>query len=243
MVKFQPYNIIIHGTTKRRRAGFPFEDDNGPSAKSYEERIRVTLNAIGNRSVGRVLFRSLCAAVPVYVVPYTGDTCNARTGQLTSDWKQGIWIQYSPENWTYDNCGRYPGYRPVETLFHEMVHASRFTNYGGFAGINLTPLDRMLDYEEFLAVMLTNVFRSEEGARKFNRDYVTGALVSQSDLELFLSSRIDYINAVDYFLKDQLVKLVVPLTTPFNPFRDIKKLKSNYAASPLRGFIPELLRR
>jgi len=93
MIKYRPYNIIIHGSTKRRRGEFPFEDDNGPAAKSYEERVRVTLNAIGNRSVGRVLYRSLCPTVPVHIAPYTGEACNARTGQLTSDWLQGIWIQ------------------------------------------------------------------------------------------------------------------------------------------------------
>ncbi len=242
MIKYLPYNIIIHGNPKYRRGEFPFEDNNGPAAKAYEERIRVTLNAIGNTRVGRCLYRSLCASVPVYIVPYTGDACNALTGQITSDLKTGVRIQYSPETWSFDRCGRFPGYRPVESLFHEMVHASRFTNYG-FAGSNQAPLDKMQDHEEFLAVMLTNVYRSEVGARKFNRDYVTGTLVSQADLENFLSSKMDYINAIDYFLNDRLGKLAVSLTTPFNPFRDINRLRTNYANRLHNAFIPELLRR
>jgi hypothetical protein len=242
VITYQPYNIIMHGNPRYRRGSFPFQDDDGPGAKGYEERIRVTLNAIGRTGIGRALFRSLNPHVPVYILPYTGDACNAVTGQLSSDWKKGIRIQYSPETWAYDKCGRFPGYRPVESLFHEMVHASRFTNYH-FAGLNQKPLEKMQDHEEFLAVMMTNVFRSEQGAKKFNRDYTTGELVSQSDLEAFLSSRMEYINAFACFLSDSMVKLTVPLTAPFNPFRDFKRLQADSLARITKAFIPQLLRR
>ena len=241
MIRYAPYNVFIHGNPKYRRADFPFEPDDGPAAKAYEERIRVTLNAIGRTTLGRCVLRSLYEKIPVYIVPFTQDHCDARTGQLTSDWRQGVRIQYSPETWTYDQCGALPGYRPVETLFHEMVHASRFTNYG-FEGLNNDPLDKMKDHEEFLAVMLTNMFRSEQGARKFNRDYMTGKVIGQPELESFLSSRRAYIEALEYFSPDDLVKLVVAMKAPFNPFRDLKQLKAKYESSISGRFTPAILR-
>jgi hypothetical protein len=67
-----------------------------------------------------------------------------------------------------------------------MVHASRnLIN----ATYDNTPLYLMGDYEEFLAVLCTNMFRSELGATKFHRDYVYKLLVEQREAELFLSSK------------------------------------------------------
>jgi len=225
MTKYPPFNLVIHGNPKYRRDKFPFEPNTGPQAAAYEERVRVTLNAIGRQEIGTALFASLSSLVPVYIVPYTAGGCNAVTGQLTSILSMGVRIQYSPDTWAYDACGRIPGYRPVETLFHEMVHASRFTNLG-FAGLDKNPLPDMQDAEEFLAVMLTNVFRSEVGARTLNRDYRTGALVSQIQLEMYLASRSDLMRTLGSLLSDVLVKSVVRLKAPFNPFRDLNRLKA-----------------
>jgi len=225
MIQYRPYNLVIHGNPQYRRADFPFEPNKGAAAEAYEQRVRLTLNAIGHTSVGKALFGSLYARVPVYIVPYIGDYCNAVTGQLSSDLMRGVRVQYSPETYTFDACGRFPGYRADETLFHELVHASRTTNYG-FVGMKKGSLEHMQDPEEFLAVMLTNMYRSERGAQKFNRDYRTGQLVSQVQLEMFLASRREYLDELADYMSDVLVKLVAPLKMPFNPFRDLKRLRA-----------------
>jgi hypothetical protein len=224
IIQFGPYNVIIHANPQYRRADFPFEPSSGPKAEAYERRIRVILNAIGHTKVGRVLLSSLISWVPVYIVPYAANDCNALTGQLTSDLMKGVRIQFSPETWAFNACGRIPGYRPVESLFHEMVHASRITNLGA-AGLESASLRDMKDPEEFLAVMITNVFRSEQGAQKFSRDYQTGRVVSQAQLEAFLASRRDLLDALDKLLSDDLVKDVARMKTPFNPFRDLDRLR------------------
>ena len=224
MTPYGPYNIVIHANPQYRRADFPFEPATGDAAERYEQRIRVTLNAISDFESGRALLSSLVSWVPVYIVPYRGGDCNAVTGQLTSDLMKGIRIQYSPETWAHDACGHWPGYRPMETLFHELVHASRFTSLG-FVGLDKTPLKDMQDAEEFLAVMMTNVFRSEQGAKKLNRDYRTGALVSQLQLEFLLSSRNEYLKSLTSMRGDPLVSSVARLFMPFNPFRDLNRLK------------------
>jgi hypothetical protein len=93
---------------------------------------------------------------------------------------------------------------------------------------NNDPLYLMQDYEEFLAVLITNMYRTELGAKKLHREYVYKELVSQAEAEAFLSSRREYIEALEYFLEDRLVKLLLPLATPFNPFRDFRRLEVNH---------------
>lgn len=225
MIQFKPYNVVVHGNPKLRRADFPFEPSDRPEARAYEERVRATLNYIGHSSVGSALLRSMKVAVPVYVVPYVGEACNARTGQLSSDLRMGVRVAFSPETWAYDACGHFPGYRADETLLHELVHASRFTNHG-FVGMKQNALQDMQDPEEFLAVMVTNMYRMERGAQKLNRDYRTGQLVSQVQMEAFLASRREYLDELDDFMSDGLVKLAAALKTPFNPFRDLDRLKA-----------------
>jgi hypothetical protein len=87
----------------------------------------------------------------------------------------------------------------------------------------------MGDYEEFLAVMVTNMFRSDQSAKTLHKNYVYKELVSERDLEVYLSSKRQYIDALEFFLDDPLVELLVPLNTPFNPFRDFKKLQADYS--------------
>jgi hypothetical protein len=225
MIRFRPYHLIVHGNGKYRQGDFPFEPADSPEARAYEERVRVQLNYIAHTSVGKALFQSLDIGVPVYVTPYRGGDCNARTGQLTSDMRKGIRVQYSPESWTYQAGGHFPGYRADETLFHELVHASRLTHHG-FEGLKHGELHRMEDPEEFLAVLVSMMYRSERGAKKFNVDYTTGKLVSQLELEAFLASRREYLAELSDFMSDVLVKLVTPLQVPFNPFRDLRRLRS-----------------
>jgi hypothetical protein len=223
-LQYKTYNLFMHANNKFKRGDFPFEPATGALADAYETRIRVTLNAISDSAIGRALLSSLSSWVPVYIVPFTAGGCNAITGQVTSNLTDGVRIFFSPETWAMDSCGRVPGYRPVETLFHELVHASRFTRLG-FAGLDKSELKDMQDPEEFLAVMLTNVYRSEQGAKKFNRDYRTGALVSQVELESFLALKGPYLRALFDLRSDDLVRAIASLKAPFNPWRDYNRLK------------------
>lgn len=238
MIQFQPYNVLIDGTLPPGRTGGMAPNTLADWMKMYEEQVRRTVNAVAHTKIGHLVLASFYAKVPVRIIPWLGESCNARTGQLSSNWSKGIGIQFSADMWSYDQCGKYPGYRAVETLFHEMVHASRFTNYG-FAGMmNDQTLRLMQDPEEFLAVMVTNMFRQEQGAHKLNRDYQTGRLVSQTELEAFLSSDAGYLDAIEAFLGDPLVKSLLKVTTPFNPFRDLQRLRANTQASAVRRGVP-----
>ena len=218
------------------------------AAKKYEERVRLAVNAIQRTDTGRALLGTFVAAAKndqaVWIMPYTNMEayCQAKTGafystDLSSGKKgyEGIRILYSPERFAVDDCGWYPGMTAEQVLFHEMVHASRDLHDAMY---DSTPLDLMGDYEEFLAVLITNMFRSELGAKKFHRDYVYKLLVEQRDAEIFLSSREQYIDAIESLLGDQLVSAVSGMKTAYNPFRDFDRLKADH--SDILEFIDQL---
>jgi hypothetical protein len=229
MIRLAQWNISIEYSTSELRDA---------KTRAYEDRVHVIVNAIAHTNIGKCLLKTLHDTrnpdAGVWIMPRasTEDYCNARTGNYygytngkPTSYK-GSRIQYSPERYDLDDCGWYPGMRPEEVLFHEMVHASRDLNNGV---TDDTPLELMDDYEEFLALVVTNMFRSERGAKKLHRNYILKELVSQEEAELFLSSKRQYIQALDILLSDPLVMAVVKLPMPFNPFRDIERIKANHS--------------
>ena len=125
-----------------------------------------------------------------------------------------------------DDCGWYPGARPEEVLFHELVHASRQLNN---ASQNNTHLYLMDDYEEFYATMVTNMYLTELGATRIHREYVLKELVPIRDAEACLSSRREYIRALEFFLPERLTHQLQSADAPFHPFRDFQRIKAAYS--------------
>src|SRR5262249_34661402 len=131
MIRFMPWNIVISYTITKPRIG----SNEMATARAYEERVRLALNYIGKSKAGQALFQSTMGKEPIWIVPYSGRQgyCNANTGPFYSDklpsgrvWEyEGAKIGYSPERFSTDDCGWYPGQRAEEVLFHELVHASR----------------------------------------------------------------------------------------------------------------------
>jgi hypothetical protein len=232
MIRIPQWNITIaYSFTETARSS---------AARTYEERVRIAVNAIMRTATGSALLKTfrtgLSKDASIWIVPYTDneDYCNSRTGPFYSTdiptgkvWTwEGVKISYSPDRWAMDECGWYPGQRAEEVLFHEMVHASRDLNDPAYDN---TPLDLMGDYEEFLAVLITNMYRTELGATKIHRDYVYKLLVDLREAELFLSSRRQYIDALESLLNDQLVTAMTGMRTAFNPFRDFERLKADHS--------------
>jgi len=214
-------------------------DERGPAARKYEERVRIVVNAIMRTRTGAALLGTFNAnsnkeaAIWIMNNPDTSFWCNSATGNFLSTdlstgnqhW-EGSRIWYSPDRYEVDDCGWYPGMRPEDVLFHEMVHASRDLNDPVYDN---TPLYLMKDYEEFLAVLITNMYRTEIGAKKLHRDYMLKLLVEQPEAEAFLSSKREYLDAIQALQGDLLVSAVSGLNTPFNPFRDYDRLEANYS--------------
>ena len=66
-----------------------------------------------------------------------------------------------------------PGNAPDEVLYHELVHASRLVN-----GVyDRVPVNQKYDdEEEYLAIVLTNIYMSEKGQWRFVGDHKDGIL-------------------------------------------------------------------
>ena len=76
-----------------------------------------------------------------------------------------------------------PGVPPDEVLFHEMVHASRIMR----GVVNKESVKRYDNLEEFIAIILTNIFRSEKGLTTFSGNHGHDVLQG-ADAENFLDN-------------------------------------------------------
>jgi hypothetical protein len=77
-----------------------------------------------------------------------------------------------------------PSFAPDEVLFHEMVHASREMR----GVLDRVPVDRGYDdQEEYLAVILTNIYLSEKGQTVFRGDHRLGKIYSNEE-DILLSN-------------------------------------------------------
>jgi len=92
------------------------------------------------------------------VTDVTGEykqTGNKGTGKGTD-----VVLFFSPEMWRNQQKPVFPGANVDEVLFHELVHASRQTR--GVQDSSYVDNDYD-DSEEYLAVVLTNIYMSEKG--------------------------------------------------------------------------------
>jgi len=145
-----------------------------------------------------------------------------------------------------------PGNAADDVLYHELVHASRYVN----GKVDAIPMDkRYTDAEEFLAIMLANIYISEKGKTKFvggHRDYIGildrkdhEPILGDQDARRFLDNP-QHVNRsplriIENFRNDQnnfYLKLYhLPFDRPkFNPVRQyevdrpqyLKKLQGNF---------------
>ena len=74
-------------------------------------------------------------------------------------------VEYSPATWREANRRRRtvrPGDGPAEVLIHELTHAMRM-GHGIFYDFSVSRNLKMDNYEEFCAILVANVYRSERG--------------------------------------------------------------------------------
>ena len=74
-------------------------------------------------------------------------------------------VEYSPATWREVNRRSKtvrPGDGPAEVLIHELTHAMRM-GHGIFYDFSVSKNLKMDDYEEFCAILVANVYRSERG--------------------------------------------------------------------------------
>lgn len=159
-------------------------------ARQHIESVKPRLDQIQQRQTGSALLAEISASDwTVVIQPYRGKGLNATSGQRTGhddvsatargapvdrmsnpfgkryDGRVGTGkgadaiVNFTPGMWKGAKM-RKPSNAPDETLFHELVHASRQTR--GVQDSSYVDNDYD-DSEEYLAVVLTNIYMSEKG--------------------------------------------------------------------------------
>jgi len=132
--------------------------------------------------------------------------------------------------------GKYPGSSPDEILFHEMVHALR--NARGINGATKELLPGSIfrsgkiyeNEEEFIAILITNIYRSEQQRPKLRMDHNGYSDLDTDTDETFLPDRdeSDYRYRLVHKLVAQDPRLVQELQlipSKFNPIRRFFQLQ------------------
>ena len=211
----------------------PFADP-----ERWKRSVIAQLNVISRSAAGSALFGSMKRMAQwIDVYPLREIECNAHGGfpgtrVVNGRWYQGR-LQYNPDVYMsgstcYKRRHRSFGKEPDQVLFHELIHAHRAASWllphhdkliAGLSGYK--------DEEEFLAVVLTNIYISETKGKGMRADYISyGELKGPlgSSIGFFASSPSVLRILTDFqreqgFLFDELAKV----KAPFNPLAAMKE--------------------
>jgi hypothetical protein len=149
------------------------------------------------------------------------DTIDTGTGAGS-----GVEIGFDPDNLSQSCINQGPASQPDESLLHEMVHALRMTQ----GQYNPVPTKNQFydDEEEFLAIVVANVYISQKDAAALlrgnhhDRDRLWPPLNTSAG---FVADKENYNVLQNYQSKwlptfTNLARLVTP---QFNPFREVRK--------------------
>lgn len=195
----------------------------------YENEIRRLLTLISSTKIGRMLLNQLCKTRKIWIIPFLEPPISGKaiTFPPMSEANSGaIRIFFSPESL----IGAFVSKTEItdireETLFHELVHAYRYSTNRFFQKVIYNP-NNFGNSEEFLAAQLENIYHSVRRRVKHYSQY-TGEYVSKKEMYQIFVESAELITVLKYLLQtDPLVQQVATLKKPeYNPFRDYKELE------------------
>jgi hypothetical protein len=143
------------------------------NAEQFTHDVRVELHRILHSRAGRVLADCLrfqfSSRAPghgdgrgkaVLVMPYEGNDCNAEEDGVTPGSQQSV-VLFTPATGASDCSKGKPATLPHEILVHELVHALRRASGHIPAHKVRHKLQPYTHTEEFLAILVTNIFISD----------------------------------------------------------------------------------
>jgi hypothetical protein len=217
------------------------------SGDDYETGTLNALIKIDSTDVGRILLESIAYHIRQHpgnllngileVRPYAEGDCNGSTApEITT--KAGRMIKPVVHFWpkAYSQggaCSKYlddhkdetGGILPDETLFHEFVHAFRMASGAAtVAPITKGGLSNYQDEEEFIAVLVTNIYLTDPSNKshsRLRRDHVSFKIL-ESDLDqsfTFFRSSVSTYRLVEKFCGENpaFTKNVAEVKASFNP--------------------------
>jgi hypothetical protein len=214
-------------------------------ALNYEAAVRSVLDKMSKKAggVGLAVLNALPKAKDIVIVPYeengTWGACNATAGDATILEAGKARVRYSPSTWKVGgvcstSIGAGIGAGDDEILLHELLHAYRRVK-GSYNKLPFTKPDKAYDSnEELFAILITNIYMSENGKTKLRKDHAgfTELPAKWATSQGFLSDS-DFFNYIEAFwLSDNALTTAVALSTAtFNPFKAYKNLKDAQEAA------------
>jgi len=206
--------------------------------EAWQRSLITQLQVLSRSAAGAALLRSLKRMAQwIDVYPLQKVECNAHGGfpgtrVINGRWYQGQ-LQYNADVYMsgspcYKRRHRSFGKEPDQVLFHELIHAHRAASWllphhekliAGLSGYQ--------DEEEFLAVVLTNIYISETKGKGMRADYISyGELKGPLSSSIgFFASSPQVLRILTDFARDQefLFNELAKVKASFNPLAAMKE--------------------
>jgi hypothetical protein len=192
---------------------------------AYRHKIKTVLTTIEGTSIGKHMLGLFKKTQNVYIIPqdYNGP---AKTQTYTDQQGGGIRIAFSPEQFGKVFVGpNTVGSAIEDTVFHELVHAMRYSN-NRYSPKTMDSWDFNFNSEEFIAEQLANVYHSSRRESNYFSTY-RGEYLRKKEMYQYLEDSVEMVRAIRYYLNTEpLAKFASTLKQPdYNPFRDYKELE------------------
>ena len=215
----------------------------------YEATICKCLQKIESNPVGRMVLGLINKQTTVWIIPKSDAELKRCSCSMT-----GVLNYDLPKDGSF---GRGAGFgdtvimhRPElgdDTLFHELVHAYRFS-YKKYQPMTIyyrvdqtSGVQRTQSTEEFLAHQMANIYLSQ-GKRKLALDYAWQEVADKEKIYDFLTDNSDMLQTLKYFLHHEYLAMLAAhsFATDYNPFRDYAALETKYLEDSSTRELPEL---
>lgn len=199
-------------------------------AASYESFIKSQLDTILSTHIGQMLMVQFNPNVKTYIIP------DPNIPSFTNKDRKKYYA-YALTNMTKDRWGNDSVRIHInsdgetgdfnETLFHELVHAARYSTRLNFSKEIFSKSLGFISSEEFIASQMANIYRSSLGNTQLSLYYTDyGVYFPKQYIYSQFIGNPELIMAIKYFLNnDNFTKQVARvITADFNPFRDYSYL-------------------
>jgi len=212
----------------------------------YEETIYRCLQKIEGNPVGRTVLGLLNKQTTVWIIPKSDNDlkkCNcAQTGPLKYDIQTDG--SYARGAGSGDTVIQFRAELGDDTLFHELVHAYRYS-YKKFRPMTISVRAERLSgsqsTEEFFAHQMENIYLSQ-GHRPLTMDYTWAWVSDKKAIYDFLLDNSEMLQTLKFLMRHEYMAMLAAhsFATDYNPFRDYAALETEFLKGTSLRALPEL---
>ena len=212
----------------------------------YEATIYECLRKIESNPVGRVVLGLLNKQTTVWIIPKSDNDlkqCNcAQTGPLKYDiQKDGSYARGAGSG---DTVIQFRAELGDDTLFHELVHAYRYSRrkfHPRIINVHDGRRSGSQSTEEFLAHQMENIYLSQ-GHRPLTMDYAWARVSDKKTIYEFLLENTEMLQTLKFFMRHEYLAMLAAhsFATDYNPFRDYAVLEAKFLQGSSLRELPEL---